>query len=152
MKRLAENDELYNDYWKWKYEGPSQDWIALMDLGIVHSGTASSASAYNTLSIRLTACRLFRSLCLSLCLALFRYVSLSPCLFRRTKDLVPLGTRAECGVSLALSPSHCLSRWLRLTVSMSLSLCLTVSVSLSYLTLTAFLFVKNVVCASVQRI
>jgi len=37
LKLLDSNDELYNEYLKWKFEGPDKEWIALIDLGIVHS-------------------------------------------------------------------------------------------------------------------
>jgi hypothetical protein len=34
---LDKNDTAYNEYLKWKTEGPSTDWVALIDLSIVHS-------------------------------------------------------------------------------------------------------------------
>ena len=37
MKYLDSNDTAYNEYLSWKYEGPSKEWIALVDISIVHS-------------------------------------------------------------------------------------------------------------------
>jgi len=37
LKKLHENDALYEEYLEWKRIGPSKDFIALVDLSIVHS-------------------------------------------------------------------------------------------------------------------
>jgi hypothetical protein len=34
---LNDNETAYNEYFRWKVEGPSQDWISLVDLSILHS-------------------------------------------------------------------------------------------------------------------
>eukprot|EP01116_Phalansterium_solitarium_P018409 TRINITY_DN485_c0_g2_i1.p1 TRINITY_DN485_c0_g2~~TRINITY_DN485_c0_g2_i1.p1 ORF type:complete len:498 (-),score=163.24 TRINITY_DN485_c0_g2_i1:107-1600(-) len=37
LKKLAADDALYNEYMRWKYDGPSKDFIATVDLSLVHS-------------------------------------------------------------------------------------------------------------------
>jgi hypothetical protein len=37
IKELDNNDEEYSKYLEWKETGPSRDFIALVDLAIVHS-------------------------------------------------------------------------------------------------------------------
>ncbi|KAK4258767.1 hypothetical protein QN277_005178 [Acacia crassicarpa] len=37
MKMLAENHEAYNQYLRWKHEGPSDSFKALLDMAVVHS-------------------------------------------------------------------------------------------------------------------
>jgi len=34
---LDSNDTLYNEYLQWKYDGPDKEWVALIDVSIVHS-------------------------------------------------------------------------------------------------------------------
>eukprot|EP01119_Soliformovum_irregulare_P004436 TRINITY_DN1543_c0_g1_i1.p1 TRINITY_DN1543_c0_g1~~TRINITY_DN1543_c0_g1_i1.p1 ORF type:complete len:516 (+),score=136.53 TRINITY_DN1543_c0_g1_i1:1328-2875(+) len=37
IKYLDKNESAYNQFLSWKYDGPTQDFISLVDLGIVHS-------------------------------------------------------------------------------------------------------------------
>jgi hypothetical protein len=35
LKTLAQRPDMYDEFFKWKTQGPSKEWIALMDLSIV---------------------------------------------------------------------------------------------------------------------
>jgi hypothetical protein len=37
LQYLNSNDTAYNEYLQWKIDGPSKEWIALVDLSILHS-------------------------------------------------------------------------------------------------------------------